>query len=67
MSETAWLIEHYASDGQALYWCGLRGTSNMWSVSSLHAIRFVRKIDATRVARSLPSPSGLAREHMWVD
>lgn len=68
--EIAWLIERYDETSRPMWWSGLtRGsvTASIWSYDSLKAVRFAREQDATIVARSLPSPSGIAREHMWLD
>ncbi len=58
--DTAHAIVHYTSDGEMLFWCGIRGIGNQWSTRKQDAILFARSIDAERCAHTLPSPSGLA-------
>jgi len=67
MTESGWLIERYDRNEQPMYWCGLLITGNVWSYDSSNAVRFSREIDADTVARNLPSPSGTAHEHVWID
>lgn len=67
--EVAWLIERHDATDRPMWWCGFDPNSrfaNTWSYESLDAVRFAREVDATTVARSLPSPSGIALEHMWL-
>ena len=61
----SWVIIHYASDGERLYWMRLRGTVNMWSTRATDGVRFERESDADTVAGSLPSPAGISHWHSW--
>ena len=60
--EYGWVIEREGGDKPLLYWAG----AGVWSTQHLDAIRFVRRLDAERVARYLPEhPHYRVVEHAW--
>lgn len=73
MFETAWLIERFDDQSRPMWWCGHKpmarheriDATSIWSYDANDAIRFSRECDATKVARTLHAPSGIAREHAW--